>query len=152
MSPLASPRTAIRDLVVAELDTIATSDPSQQWNTTPEVHRYWVEHDQVTQYPALCVIFTDETFKKDRMQGIVSDGKMKIVGYTRDDQDARAVLDKLIDDVILKLSTSNALGAIVENLMMDSVSTDDGTQLAKPFAQFVMVWTFQFQRRFGFAG
>lgn len=147
-----SQRTAIRDLVFSELSTISTSDPSGQWQTSPELHKFWVEHDQATRYPALCVVLTDEAYKLDRMQGITVDCKMKIIGYVSNPKDSRAELDKLIEDVIYKLSSSGAIRQAVTNLAIDSLHADEGTSVAQPFAQFVMVWTFEFQRRFGFAG
>lgn len=155
MTPEPSLRTVLRDRWLAALRQIGPTDKAGGYRSkvAPEILSAWVEYDQVTKYPAICVVVTSEDYEHDRMHGLSCVVLIKLIGYVHDAKDCRAKLDELIEDVFTCYARNQPqLSADTESFELESLTTDEGTQIAQPFAQFIMTWQVKFTRRFGFTG
>lgn len=151
MPPPISERTKIRNLVKRLLEEINSELSPQIWRTHPEVHDVWISQENATRYPALSVVLTDENYDLETHDSITTNCTMKIIGFSRDENDCRGALDALIEDVIVCLSFSEELRGALQLLNLDETICDEGSSVAKPFAQFVMSWSITFSRKFSYS-
>lgn len=144
MSGAVSIRTQVRDAVVAALKTIAESPTVRVPGA--EVVTSYLAVEEIKKSPTYCVVVTNEELSiKSQMVADVS-LTVLIVVYVKADPDVRAVLDDAIEDIWEILRSGQLVRAVSPQIRLDSIETDDGTTVVKPFAQAVMRWTAQVRR------
>lgn len=139
MSGAVSMRTQVRDAVVAALGHI-TDSPSARVPGAQIVTAF-ATTEELKKSPTYCVVVTNEDLTLLTQQAADSRMTVLVVVYVKSDGDLRAVLDAAIDDVWDTIRMAQSLRPIVSHMQLDSIETDEGTTIAKPFAQAVMRWT-----------
>lgn len=129
-------RTAIRTGMETALQSLETN--SEAYFRAFKLQRTWDLVEELKQSPTYSVVVTDEsigdlshTHKSCTVDGIV-------VVQVRDADDPRIVLDKTIEDVWRAVMSDPTLGGVVRETSIESIECDDGTKIARPFAQAVM--------------
>jgi hypothetical protein len=146
-------RTAIRDAAMAALDSINTNKSGVYYSKQAFVSPTFDEETQCVGFPTFCVILTDEDLVHDMMSGATVQGKLMVIVYAKSEDDPRKALDQALQDAVRAMSNDPGLRApLVQRIQLDSITTDEATRMAKPFAQAVMTWTVQFSRSMSFNG
>jgi|CXWL01.1.fsa_nt_gi hypothetical protein len=139
MSGAISTRTVVRDAVVQALRGRLT-DPQVRMRTY-DISQNYLTAQECKRFPTYCVVVSDEspgalTLTAREFQMVVL-----LVLYVRDEDDTRAVLDAVIEDVYeTMLTVQRGLGAAGWKLVLESLSSDEGTTIANPHAQCVQRW------------
>ncbi len=131
-------RTAVRDAIVQALKTL--NDPSAAELRNPTISLTYDTVDECTAFPTYGVICTDETVERTTVGFVDIELDVLVVIYVKDEKDPRQVLDKAIEDVFRALLSSQTAKQTIPQLRLDSLATDEGTKIAKPYAQAVMRW------------
>lgn len=144
MSGPLSIRTQVRDAVVAALSTIAQSPTVRV--PGGQVVTNFASEKELTKFPSYCVVVTDEAIDLKTQQAADVALTVLVVVYVRSEGDVRAMLDGAIEDVWDALRAGQLAKPVVSQLTIDTIETDEGTTIVKPFAQAVMRWTAQVRR------
>ncbi len=139
MSGALSMRTQVRDAVVSALRQIADSPSARVPGA--QILTQFCTVEEVKKSPTYCVVVTNEDLTLQTQQAIDSRMTVLVVVYVRSEGDLRTTLDAAIDDVWDTLRVAQSLRPLVSQLQLDSIETDEGTTIVKPFAQAVMRWT-----------
>jgi len=138
---MSGPRTELRDAILTALARLDGVSLSKTWDA-PE---------DITKHPTICVIVTDESgIEPMTLQHADVPLMVVIVGYVRSEEDCRAALDTLIEDVWRIVRTTQAINLLAWKIEVPEISCDDGTRIAKPIAQFVMRWRMHVSRQLTF--
>ncbi len=144
MSGPLSIRTQVRDAIVAALQTIDATPTVRQPGA--QILTHYAEVGEIKKSPTLCVIVTNEEVDVRVQMHAEVTLSILVVLYVRSETDVRAALDAAIEDVWEVLRSGQLVKAVVSQLRLDSIDTDEGTTSAKPFAQAVMRWSAQIRR------
>lgn len=137
---MSSPRTIIRDRIVAEF-TILKNNGSGQ---VPEfdISLKFLTQEETKRASTYCVIVTDET----RTASTMEDDQYQLTGlvvlYAHDTSDARAKLDLMIEDTldVLRRVFQSIRGTFLK-LSIDSVTTSEASTLEGDWPQAVIRWS-----------
>lgn len=146
-APAVSTRTIIRDTVMQQL-AVRKGQASVRVKAFAVSPRFLTEQE-TKQANTYCVVVTDE-----QMQGFTQAKRdasltLKLVLYAYDTADPRAVLDAMIEDahdIVMGLASHPDLQGLVWNIKPDSITTDEATTAAGPWAQALCRWTVQHSR------
>lgn len=145
MSQPVSPRTLLRNAIVAAFTARKGTDAMR----LPEyaVSTNYLSEEQVTNNVTYCVVVTDETLTAQTMSKDDCAMTVLIVIYFKGDADPRAKLDMAIEDAYeTVLTVQPALKETVWKLKLEEFTTDEGTTIAKPYAQAVQRWSAHHRR------
>lgn len=140
-------RTLVRDTVMQQL-LARKSQASVRVKAFGVSPRFLMEQE-TKQANTYCVIVTDETVQGFTQRQRESSLTLKLVLYAYDATDPRAVLDAMIEDayeIVMGITTQPALQGLVWNIKPDSITTDEATSAAGPWAQALCQWTVQHSR------
>lgn len=144
MSAPVSIRTQVRDAFVAALESMAGSSSARLPGA--DILTAYSTVEEVKKFPSYCVVATDEAIElKSQMAADIS-MTILVVLYVKSDGDVRALLDAAIEDVWEALRGLQLLKSVASQLQIESITTDEGTTVVKPYAQAVMRWTAQVRR------
>lgn len=146
-APAVSTRTIIRDTVMQVLE-------SRKGQTVCRVKSFAVSprfltEQETKQANTYCVIVTDEDITVSRQSQRDISATVKLVLYAHDTKDPRAVLDAMIEDIyeVMLGSAGHAdLRDLVWQVMPETLTTDEATTAAGPWAQALWTWTLKFSR------
>jgi hypothetical protein len=129
------------------IDTIAEllRARSSQWKGEKfDVSLNYLNFDEPTHYPTICVVIADEQVLGSTLQNIQCSGSIELVIYLKQETDLRRSLHDVIQFVYeTMLSADNALrGQGVTKVSYQGYSADQATTAAKPHTQAVMKYTF----------
>ena len=144
MSGAVSIRTQVRDAFVSALRTIEDSPTARVPGAELLTHYATVE--EIKKFPAYCVVVTNEELSVTSQMCADVSLTVLVVLYVKSENDVRAVLDGAIEDVWEALRLGQFLRAASSQLRLDSIETDEGTTIVKPFTQAVMRWTCEVRR------
>lgn len=137
-------RTQVRDAFVAALKTIDASPTVRQ--PGGQVVTNYLAVDELRKYPTYCVVVTHEDLTVETQ--MVADVRLEVmvVIYARDESDVRAALDGAIEDAWDAIRIGQLVQGVSALVELKTIETDEGTTIAKPFAQAVMKWTAHVRR------
>jgi len=137
-------RTQVRDAFVAALNTIDASPTVRQPGGL--VVTNYLAVNELKKFPTYCVVVTNEELTVETQ--MVADVLLQalVVIYARDETDVRAALDGAIEDAWEAIRIGQMVKSACGFLELKTIETDEGTTIAKPFAQAVMKWTAHVRR------
>lgn len=146
-APTVSPRTIIRDTIIRALETRKNQSLSriQSFAVSP---RYLTEQE-TKQSNTYCVIVTDEGFQAVTHGRHDANLTVKLVLYAYDTKDPRVPLDAMIEDsydVMSGLQQHPDMQDKIWQVMPESITTDEATTAAGPWAQALCQWSLQHRR------
>lgn len=145
MSLLTSPRTTLRNAILAAFNQRENTDAMRI--QAYDVILNYLSEEQVTQAVTYCVVVTDEMPTTQTMQKDDCLMTALIVIYIKDTGDSRAKLDAAIEDAYeTVLTVQGTLREIVWKLKLENITTDEGTTIARPYAQAVQRWSAHHRR------
>lgn len=139
MSQPTSHRTVLRDAILGAFQTRKHTESMRCpiYDAVP----YFLTAEEVKRDVTHCVVVTDEAPTPSTMRDDDCVMTVLVVTYVRDDKDARTVLDAALEDAWeTVLSVQSQLKETVWKVKLDEITTDDGTTIAKPYAQAVARW------------
>ena len=140
-----SPRTLFRNAIVTAFAQRKGTDAMRHQDF--QVSLYYLSEEQIRQPVTYCVVVTDELLTAQTTQRDDCAMTVLIVMYIKDDADPRGMLDAAIEDAYeTVLSVQGALKEIVWKMKLEELTTDEGTTIAKPYAQAVQRWSAHHRR------
>jgi hypothetical protein len=142
-----SPRTILRDACILQL--IARKNQASARVRSFAVSPRYLTEQETKQANTYCVIVTDEQTQGFSHATHDVSVTLKLVLYAHDAEDPRGTLDGMIEDahdVVRGLRNQADVASQLWNIMPDTVTTDEATTAAGPWAQAVCVWTVRVSR------
>lgn len=145
--PTISIRTLIRDTIIRSLE----SRKQQSVLRAPSfaVSPRYLTEQETKQANTYCVIVTDESFQTTNHGRRDASLNVKLVIYAYDTKDPRAPLDAMIEDAHDVMSGLQQLPDMQDKVWQvtpESITTDESTTAAGPWAQAIFIWALQHRR------
>jgi hypothetical protein len=135
-----SHRTVVRNVVMETL-TNRVGDVGMRLPQF-DVAANYLSPEECKRFPTYCVVVTDETPAVFTLQQIDCALLVMLVLYVRHETDVRAMLDAAIEDVYdTMLLVEQSLIGTVWQMALTTLTTDESTTIAKPYAQAVQRWS-----------
>lgn len=135
-----STRTLVRNTLLSELHAMKNAGTGR----VPmfQISRNWLSHEQTTRNNTYCVVMTDETRNAQTLQDDTYQMTGIVVMYAHDTQDARAVLDLMIEDAIdiLRQALKSLIG-VIQKGSIESITTTEASTAEGYSAQAVIRWS-----------
>lgn len=146
-APSVSTRTIIRDTIMRSLE----NRKNQSLARVPSfaVSPRYLTEQETKQANTYCVIVTDEAFQTSTHGKRDASLTVKFVIYAYDTKDPRPALDAMIedaDDVMAVLQQHADLQDKIWQVTPESLTTDESTTAAGPWAQAIFNWALQHRR------
>ena len=139
MSAAVSTRTLVRDAIVMAL-RVRLTDASMR-RRPYDISLNYLSVQECQRFPTYCVVVTDESSGAHTLTAREFQMAVVIVIYVRDEGDVRGELDAAIEDVYeTLLIVQRGLGTVGWKVVLDNLNSDEGTTVAKPYAQCVQRW------------
>ena len=137
-------RTQVRDIVVSALQTL--DDMPTVRVKGAEIVKNYLAVDEIKKDASYGVIVTHEAIEVTAQ--FIADVQLTVmvVIHVKSTLDVRAMLDNAIEDVWEVLRSGQLVKSVVPYLVLQSIETDEGTTIVKPFAQAIMKWTAHVRR------
>lgn len=148
MSLTASPRTIVRDAVIAVLDH--RRDKSVVRVPSFDISTRYLTTDQTKKGNTYCVIVGDETPTSRTMDRERWDMELKIVCYAHDANDPHAVLDGMVEDAqaaMAMVRESLRTSRVCLDIETRGITSDERTTESLPWGQAVRTWTVSHDRK-----
>lgn len=146
-APAVSVRTIIRDAVIQTLES--RKGQSLVRVKSFAVSNRFLTEQETKQANTYCVIMTDEDPGSMTQQGRSFDATLKVVAYAYDAKDPHAVLNAMIEDLyeaMADMGNHADLRALIEQVTVGGLTTDEATTAAGSWTQAIRTWTFNFSR------
>lgn len=142
-----SVRTIIRDTIIAMLESRKNQSIARiaSFSVSPR----FLTQLETKQANTYCVIVTDEAFQEVTHGRRDASLTVKLVVYAYDTKDPRAPLDAMIEDayeVMSSLQQHADMSSLIWHVSPESITTDEATTDAGPWAQALCTWTLQHRR------
>jgi hypothetical protein len=142
-----SPRTILRDACIEQL--LARKNQSSARVKSFAVSPRYLTEQETKQANTYCVLVTDEQLQDFTHQTRDASVTLKLVLYAYDTSDSRALLDAMIEDahdVVRGLRNQAELADQIWKITLDSITTDEATTAAGPWAQAICQWIVRLSR------
>lgn len=141
-----SPRTILRNTVMEQF--LARKNQASVRVKTFAVSPNYLVEQETKQAHTYCVLVTDEQIQHFTMTQFDSSATLKLVLYAHDPADPRSILDAMIEDAldVVRGLMRHDLSRQTWKITPDSISTDEATTAAGPWAQAVCQWTVRLSR------
>lgn len=143
-----SARTVVRDALVTGFENLKKAAAGRVKDIAVSL-RYLTEQE-TKQASTVCVVVTDEQRNAQTQRHDSYDMTAVVVLYAHDTKDPRAKLDLMIEDAIdtvLLAADGLRQGQTIWKCSLESITADEATTAAGPWAQAVLRWTVAHRRQ-----
>lgn len=146
-APSVSTRTIVRDTVMQMLES--RKGQSILRVKAFAVSNRFLSEQETKQANTYCVIVTDEAIEGATQRARDSRLTLKLVLYAYDTKDPHGVLDAMIEDVhdlMQGLDDHADVTDLISSVRPESITADEATTAAGPWAQALCIWTLTHRR------
>jgi hypothetical protein len=128
----------VREQILAAVRTrlAAIVTGATYWYTPVEVARDWKNFDEAPGFPFYGVIEGQEVTEAFAYKQIRATLRVILIGWVRDDQNRRIVLNRAVADVQRAVFSEESWGGLALETKPVSIRSDEAALVAKPYAYF----------------